>query len=118
MHVRNQFLLKGVPDVSFGRPEKKNDGRIWFKVAIQAIPAPDNVRWSMKDKTSNAFVSIDENLEEFKGTSSTLPQPVLVFKPKNDLHTYCFQIEVHNFIGSCIKIFPGKNYLRVKFIKL
>lgn len=70
-----------------------------------------------EDKTSNAFESIDENLEEFKGTSSTLPQPVLVFKPKNDLHTYCFQIEVHNFIGSCIKIFPGRNYLRVKFIK-
>lgn len=110
--------MKGVPDVLFGRPEKKNDGRFWFKVAIQAIPAPYNVRWSIKDKTSNAFVSIDETLEEFNGTSSTLPQPVLVFKPTNDLHNYCFQIEVHNFIGSCIKIFPGKNFLRVKLIKL
>lgn len=102
------YFSKDVPDVSFTRPEKKTNGSFLVPVTVQAIPAPNFVRWSIKENTCDAFVPIDENLEEFNGTSNTLPHPVLVVKPNNDLKNYCFQIEVHNFIGSCNKIIFGK----------
>uniref|UniRef100_K1QMU3 Uncharacterized protein n=1 Tax=Magallana gigas TaxID=29159 RepID=K1QMU3_MAGGI len=73
----SDFLILDVPDVSFARPEKKNNGSFWVPVTVQAIPAPNFVRWSIKENTCDAFVPIDENLEEFKGTSNTLPHPVL-----------------------------------------
>lgn len=89
--------------------EWKDDGSLWVTVTIQAIPAPYFVRWNKKDKTCKTFVPINQNLEEFKGTSNTLPHPVLVVQPSIDLRNYCFQIEVHNFIGSCCrKILVGK----------
>lgn len=106
--TKKLYFSKDVPDVSFTRPEKKNNGSFWVPVTVQAIPAPNFVRWSIKENTCDAFVPIDENLEEFKGTSNTLPHPVLVVQPSNDLNNYCFQIEVHNFIGSCKKILSGK----------
>lgn len=90
------------------RPEKKNGG-YWFKVTIQSIPAPDFAQWSFKEKSSENFIPIDENAEEFKGTSNTLPHPVLVVNPKTDLEDFCFHIEVRNFIGSCKKITLGKS---------
>lgn len=93
------------------RPERKN-GRIWFTVTIHSIPAPDFAQWSMKEKSCDTFIPIDENVEEFKGTSNALPHPVLVVNPKTDLDNYCFQIEIRNFIGSCKKITPGKKVTR------
>lgn len=91
------------------KPEKKNSG-FWFTVTIQSIPAPNFAQWSIKEKSSETFIPIDENADEFEGTSNTLPHPVLVVNPKTDLTDYCFQIEVRNFIGSCKKITPGKSY--------
>lgn len=89
------------------RHEEKN-GRFLFKVTTKSIPAPDFAQWSIKEKSSDTFIPINEQVEEFKGTSHTLPHPVLVVNPKTNLENYCFQIEVRNFIGSCKKITPGK----------
>lgn len=96
------------------RPEKKN-GRVCFTVTIQSIPAPDFAQWSIKEKSSDTFIPIDENVEEFKGTSHTLPHPVLVVNPKTNLDNYCFQIEIRNFIGCCKKITPGKKAASISY---
>lgn len=95
------------------KPEKKNSG-FWFTVTIKSIPAPDFAQWSIKEKSSDTFIPIDENAEEFKGTSNTFPHPVLVVNPNIDLENYCFQIEVRNFIGSCKKITPVKKGKEIK----
>lgn len=83
-------------------------------MTINSIPAPDFAQWSMKEKSCDTYIPIDENDEKFKGTSNVLPHPVLVVNnPKIDLENYCIRIEVRNFIGICKKIIPGKkiNYL-------
>lgn len=88
-------------------PEKKGDS-YWFAVTIRAIPAPSFVQWSVKGKDNDTFEVIDINAEKYKGTSNSLPSPVLVVKEVVELETCCFQIEVQNFIGSCKRVIPGK----------
>lgn len=56
---------------------------------------------------SDSFKVIDINAAEYKGTSNTLPNPVLVIKQSEQLQTHCFQIEVQNFIGSRKKTITG-----------
>lgn len=63
----------------------------------------------MKKKNCYAFEPVDENVEIFEGTSHSLPHPVLVVQPKDELENCSFQIEVRNFIGSCIKVISGMN---------
>lgn len=103
----SEFLILDAPDISMAIHEQKN-GRILFTVKTKSIPAPCFAQWSIKEKSTDTFIPIDEQVEEFKGTSNTLPHPVLVVNPTFDLENYCFQIEVRNFIGSCKKITPFK----------
>lgn len=102
------FSWADVPVVSISGPEKKQDGGLLFTATIQSVPAPFFVQWSLKEKSCDTFLPIDEHLEEFKGTSNNLPEPVLVIRPKYDLENYCFQIEVRNLVGSCKQKIPGK----------
>lgn len=60
----------------------------------------------MADKKNNSFEVIDVGVEDYKGTSNSLPHPVLVINHSKQLQTHLFQIEVRNFIGSCKKIIP------------
>lgn len=65
----------------------------------------------MKEKNSDSFEILDVNAEEYRGTSNSLPRPVLVIKHCEKLQRYFFQIKVENFIGSCNKTIQGKNSL-------
>lgn len=87
--------------------EEKEDGSRWFTVTTKSIPSPCFVQWSMTEKNSNTFKVIDVSVEDYKGTSNSLPHPVLVINHSKQLKTHCFQIEVQNFIGSCKKTIPG-----------
>lgn len=78
-------------------------------MTIKSIPSPCFVQWIMKEKNSDSFEILDVNAEEYRGTSNSLPRPVLVIKHCEKLQTYFFQIEVVNFIGSCKKTIQGKN---------
>lgn len=95
-----------VPDVLLANPKKNGDSH-YFSVTIRAIPAPCFVQWNVKQKDDDTFQAIDVNAEKYKGTSNLLPYPVLVVK-QAELETCCFQIIVHNFIGSCTRVIPGK----------
>lgn len=91
--------------------EKKEDDSWWFTLKIKSIPSPSFVQWSKKEKNSDSFHKIDANAQEYKGTSNSLPRPVLVIKQCEKLQTNSFQIEAQNFIGSCKKIIQGKNLI-------
>lgn len=102
-----QYLFKGIPDVLLEKCEEKEDGSRWYKVTTKSIPSPCFVQWTMAEKNNNSFEVIDVSVEDYKGTSNSLPHPVLVINHSKQLQTHLFQIEVRNFIGSCKKIIPG-----------
>lgn len=101
------YAILGVPEIEFEGAEKKKDGRVFFKVTIKSIPAPFDAQWSIKENNGSMFRLIDNNAEEYKGTSNAFPHSVLVVNKKN-LEKYSFQLKVENFIGSNKKIIPGK----------
>lgn len=98
-----KIYFEGFPDVLFENCETKEDNSRLFTVKITSIPSPCFVQWSMQETNSDSFKVIDIHAAEYKGTSDTLPNPVLVIKQSEQLQTHCFQIEVQNFIGSCKK---------------
>lgn len=89
-------------------------------VMIKSNPAPFVVQWNMKDKKSGSLQQINVNADEYKGTSTSLPRPMLVVKHKETLENYSFQIEVENVIGFTEKVIPGntcKNSVIVSLVK-
>lgn len=80
-------------------------------MTIKSIPSPCFVQWSKKKKNSDSFQKIDANAHEYRGTSNSLPRPVLVIKQCEKLQTNSFQIEVQNFIGNCKKTIQGKKLI-------
>lgn len=79
--------------------ENEQNGGQLITVTINSIPAPCHVQWSAKGKEEDTFKPIDINAEEYKGTTVTLPYPVLFVRQKNQLENICFRIKVTNFIG-------------------
>lgn len=59
------------------------------------------------------FQPIDVSDEEYKGTTNSLPHPVLVLKQKSQLENNSYQITVKNFVGSTV--FSGKTIFYVQF---
>lgn len=104
--TKSDVIVLGVPEIILESTEKKKDGSCWFTLTIKSIPAPTFVQWSIKEKSSIKFNQLDTNAVQYKGTSSSLPHPVLVIKHEDIQEKYCFQIEVGNFIGSRKKIIP------------
>lgn len=97
--------------------DRKKDGSQWFTVAIQSIPEPLLVQWSKKEKNGDTVQLINVNAEEYKGSSRSLPQPVLVVKQRELLENFNFQIEVQNFVGTCEKTMHGKTKVLCIFLK-
>lgn len=104
--TQSNVIALGDPDIFMDKSVKEENGRWWFTVTIQSIPSPCFVQWSMRKQNSDSFKVIDINAEEYKGTSNTLPHPVLVIK-QSELQTHCFRLEVQNFIGNCEKTIQG-----------
>lgn len=97
--------------------DKKKDESQWFTVAIKSIPEPFLVQWSKQEKNGDTVQLINVNAEEYKGSSRSLPQPVLVVKQRELLENFNFQIEVHNFVGTCKKTMHGKTKVLCIFLK-
>lgn len=107
--IKKYLAFIGVPDVVLERTYKNEDGSHCFMVTIKSNPAPFFVKWSMKDKESETLQQINVNADEYKGTSTSFPHPMLVVKNPETLENYCFQIEAKNVIGFTDKVIPGKN---------
>lgn len=92
------------------RTENKENGSQLFKARIEAIPTPYHVQWSKKGKCDDRSTPIVVNAEEYKGTTNSLPDPVLVLNNRNELKNNSYQITVTNFVGSTVLL--GKNNFR------
>lgn len=88
-----------MPDIFLEESKIESDGSQIFTVRIKSIPAAYNVQWQVSGNNSDKYTILDENAEEYKGSSHTLPHSVLVIRQKEQLKSNNFQIEVQNFIG-------------------
>lgn len=97
----------GAAFVSEEKSEDEENGGQWITVTINSIPAPCHLEWSAKGQEEDTFTPIDISAEEFKGTTVTLPHPVLFLRQQNQLEKNSFRIEVTNFIGTTWKYISG-----------
>lgn len=95
-------IVLDLPVIRIKRRENP-DGSQCFTAKITSIPEACHAQWKVKKNDDDEFSLIDVNNPEYKGTSNSLPCPVLVVTKKELLENQCFQIEVYNFIGSTIK---------------
>uniref|UniRef100_A0A8W8NZT4 Ig-like domain-containing protein n=1 Tax=Magallana gigas TaxID=29159 RepID=A0A8W8NZT4_MAGGI len=95
-------IVLDLPVIRIKRRENP-DGSQCFTAKITSIPEACHAQWKVKKNDDDEFSLIDVNNPEYKGTSNSLPCPVLVVTKKELLENQCFHIEVENFIGSTIK---------------
>lgn len=96
------------PQITLKR-RQKSDGRQVFKALIDSIPSAYIAQWKVKGKDDKTYTPVKSNSEEYKGTSNSLPHPVLVLKQRELLEKQCFLIEVDNFVGKSVKEILCKN---------
>lgn len=94
--------------IDFERREN-SDGKQIFKATIESTPAAYYAEWKIKGKDDLTFTPVKNNAEELKGTSNSLPYPVLVIKQRELLENKRFLLEVHNFVGNSVKEISCKN---------
>ena len=94
-----------VPEIDVS--ETATDDSQVFTAALSSIPSPIQVQWSVKNEDTGDWTSIDINSEEYRGTTDSLPQPVLVVHRREQINNHSFQIEVKNFIGTKTQLIPG-----------
>lgn len=97
-----------VPVIRIERRENP-DGSQCFTASIKSTPAAYHAQWKVKRNDEDEFSFIDVNVAEYKGTSNSLPCPILVITKKELLENQRFHIKVDNFIGSTIKDISSKN---------
>lgn len=97
--------------------KRKNDemGTKMFVVSIQSVLAVSYAQWSKQNNDDKSFTPVDVNAEDYKGTSNSLPCPVLVFKQKQKELTQFFQIAVTNAVGTSYKMIQGNIELPEKY---
>lgn len=114
--IQRKFHLTGVPDIILGESKEESDGRQIFTFTIKSIPAPYNVQWQVSDNNSDMFTTLDENAEEYRGTSHSFPHPVLVVRLKELLKNNIYQIEVQNIVGGRRKKIPSMKCAYFKIV--
>lgn len=104
------ILNLGLPLINWEKRKTTNDGLSWcYTAKIESIPAPYQAQWKVKIKDASTFTPIDVNAEEYKGSSNSLPCPVLVIRQTELENQY--HLEVNNFVGSTIKEINGKIWI-------
>lgn len=93
-----------------GEGKEESDGSQIFTVTITSIPAAYNIQWQVSENNSDMFTTLDENAEEYRGTSHSVPHPVLVVRLKEHLKNNKYQLEVQNFVGGRRKKIPSMKY--------
>lgn len=102
-----KFSFTGAPDIDFYESKEKSDGSQIFTVMITSIPAAYNVQWQVSENNSDVFTTLDENAEDYRGTSNSIPHSILVVRRKEILKTNIYQLEVQNLIGGRRKKIPS-----------
>lgn len=105
-------IVLDLPSICVERGENP-DGSQSYTAMIDSVPAAYRAQWNVKYTDNDTFTPIDVNAEVYKGTSNSLPCPVLVVKQKKLSENKCFQIEVYNFVGRSITKISGNVSLAV-----
>ncbi|XP_056017075.1 uncharacterized protein LOC125674433 [Ostrea edulis] len=109
----DKVIVLDIPDIDVEGPATpQNDVQI-FTAIVRSIPAPSKAHWLVKPEGQNEWISININSDEYRGTTNSLPQPVLVVKSKNRIENQGFKIEVTNFIGTNTKLIPVKRKMSI-----
>lgn len=99
----NSDIVFDVPVIRIERHEDL-DGSECFTAKIKSTPAAYHAQWKVKkNDDDDEFSFIDVDVAEYKGTSNSLPCPLLVVTKTELLENQRFHIKVDNFIGSTIK---------------
>lgn len=85
------------------------EGSECFTAKIKSTPAAYHSQWKVKKNDNDGFSLIDVNVAEYKGTTNSLPCPLLVVTKKELLENQHFHIKADHLIGSTIKEIFGKN---------
>lgn len=105
--LSTNLTLTGAPNIVLNESKEESDGSQIITVTITSIPTAYNVQWLLSDNSSDVFTNLDENAEEYRGTSHAPPHPKLVIRQKEQLKNSIYQIEVQNFIGGRRKKIPS-----------
>ncbi|XP_062618762.1 uncharacterized protein LOC134280370 [Saccostrea cucullata] len=100
-----KVIVLSVPEIQIQREERTETNTLHFTASIESFPAAFSVHWSKKNKDKDEYTPIDVNEEECRGTSNSLPHPLLVTTQRN-LICKSFKIEARNFIGASTKYIP------------
>lgn len=73
--THSEDIVLDIPQVFLKRSENQ-DGSQVFTAVIQSIPAAYRAQWKVKGKDDDTFIPVDVNVEEYKGTTNSLPRPV------------------------------------------
>lgn len=104
------------PEITVDRKRKNDEmDTKMFVVSIKSFLAVSYAQWSKKNNDDNSFTPVDVNAEYYKGTSNSLPCPVLVFKQKQKELTQFFRIAVTNSVGTSYKMIQGNIKLSEKY---
>lgn len=104
-----------MPEIVLEECEEGCDSCQIFPVTIKSIPTAYNVQWQVANKQSDTLTPLDENAEEYRGTTNSIPHPVLVVRRKEQLKNNIYQIKVQNFIGGRIKKISSMIYAYLPF---
>lgn len=107
----NAHLLQGVPSVYLDRIVDEENGDRWISMKIESFPAPCQIQWNAKSKDDGTFTPIDINAKEYKGTTVSFPNSLLVVRQSDKQEKTCYTIEVTNFIGKAVQDISSKKYL-------
>lgn len=105
--TKSEVIKLAVPEVLLDNFKRQEDGRWRFTMTINSVPTPHYVQWSIKN-TSETFQPLNVNAEEYKGTSSLFPHPVLIIQHIERQKSCVFELEVKNRIGRATKQMQGE----------
>ncbi|XP_062612407.1 hemicentin-2-like [Saccostrea cucullata] len=105
----------GKPMVQIGRPERdeKNDILV-CKAAITSIPEATKAEWRIQQSKEDDFQPIDVHDANYRGSTVSLPHPVLIVRGYSNKQGQRFQISVSNFVGETREVILDK---RMKFYR-
>lgn len=101
------YLLQDAPDVNLFSERSGKEGTLSFTATIKSN-TPCNAQWYAKCKDGDTFMPIDVNDKEYRGTTNSLPHPMLVVKQMHHPENAIYQIKVTNFVDSTTKEIAGE----------
>ncbi|XP_061170572.1 uncharacterized protein LOC133179911 [Saccostrea echinata] len=111
--TQSEQVTLAEPSVKLLMREKDvENGAFKLQAAIKSIPDAFKVEWKAKMNPDDEFRPINLHEESYKGTTTTLPNPLLVVNEYSSKNLETYRIEVTNFLG--IKVVTSQEVLEEK----